>query len=131
MEDSGGYTLKNLGEVEDIAAKHGFGEQGEARFATADLDAQHTGISLHHLRPGMRQAFGHRHTEAEEVYVVLSGSGSIALGHEVLELRALDAVRVAPDVTRAFEAGADGMQILAVGPRHEGDGEIVPGWWAG
>ncbi|HST41926.1 MAG TPA: cupin domain-containing protein [Conexibacter sp.] len=124
------YTHVNLDAVEDSAAKHGFGETGEARFATGDLGAQRTGISLHRLKPGRRQAFGHRHEEAEEVYVVVAGSGRVKLDDEVRELVALDAVRVAPPVARCFEAGDDGMEVLAVGARHEGDGEIIPGWWS-
>jgi len=42
----------------------------------------------------------------------------------------LDAVRVSPAVTRAFEAGPDGLEVLAFGPHHEGDGELIPGWWS-
>ena len=34
-------------------------------------------------------------------------------------------------MTRAFESGPDGLEFLAVGPRHDGDGEVVPGWWSG
>lgn len=123
------YTHVNLESVEDSAAKHGFGETGEARFATGDLGAERTGISFHRLKPGRRQSFGHRHEEAEEVYVVVAGSGRVKLDDEVRELVALDAVRVAPPVTRCFEAGDDGMEVLAVGARHAGDGEILPGWW--
>jgi hypothetical protein len=33
-------------------------------------------------------------------------------------------------VTRQFEAGSDGLEMLAFGPRHEGDGEVLPGWWS-
>jgi hypothetical protein len=33
-------------------------------------------------------------------------------------------------VTRAFEAGPDGLEVIACGARHEGDGDIVPGFWA-
>ena len=45
--------------------------------------------------------------------------------------RKLDAVRVAPGVMRSFEAGSDGdASMLAFGAHHEGDGEIVQGWWA-
>jgi uncharacterized cupin superfamily protein len=129
MSNAPMHTHLNLDTVEDDAAKHGFGEFGEARFATGDLDAQDTGISLHRLRPGRRQSFGHRHTAAEEVYVVLSGSGRIKLDDEIVELRTLDAVRVAPPVARCFEAGDDGMELIACGPRRRGDGEILPDWW--
>lgn len=67
---------------------------------------------------------------AEEVYVVISGSGRAKLDDEIIDLQRLDAIRVAPTVTRAFEAGEDGLELVAVGPRHEGDGEILPGWWS-
>ena len=123
------FTFKKLEEVEDSAPKFGFGELGEARFAKGALDAQDTGVSLLRLNPGRRQAFGHRHENAEEVYVVLSGSGRMKLDDEIVEVAQLDAVRVAPQVTRAFEAGEDGLEVLAVGPRRDGDGELIHGWW--
>jgi len=61
--------------------------------------------------------------------VVLGGSGRMKLDDEVIELEPLDAVRVAPAVVRAFEAGPGGIEVLAVGARHEGDGELVHDWW--
>ena len=123
------YTIKNLRDVDDMAAKHGFSETQEARFAVSDLGAEDTGISYHVVRPGKRQAFGHHHREAEEIYVVLSGSWRIKLDDEVSEVGPMDAIRIAPQVTRAFEAGADGLELLAFGPRHAGDSEMVPGFW--
>lgn len=124
-----GFTLANLEEVEDAAAKHGYSEMGEARFARADLEAERTGVSLQRLRPGRRQTFGHRHSHAEEVYIVLSGSGLIKVDDEIRALRPLDAVRIAPRSTRALEAGADGLELLAVGPHHTGDAAIVSDFW--
>jgi mannose-6-phosphate isomerase-like protein (cupin superfamily) len=124
------YTLKKLTDVEDAAVKGGFAEIQEARFAKDDLDAAETGVSLHCLKAGRRQAFGHKHDDAEEVYVVLAGSGRVKLDDEIVSLGPLDAIRVAPKVTRAFEAGPDNdLELLAVGPRHDGDGDIIPGWW--
>ena len=123
------YTLKQLADVEDSAPKFGYGEVQEARFARRDLEAEQTGVSYHRVKPGKRQGFAHRHERAEEVYVVLSGSGRVKLDDEVIELRRLDALRVAPGVTRAFEGGPEGLELLAFGPHHEGDGEMVPGWW--
>ena len=119
------YTYKKLDEVNDSAPRFGMEELQEARFATGDLDAQDTGFSLHRVKPGKRQGFAHRHENAEEVYVVLSGEGRIKLDDEVRDIAALDAIRVAPAVARAFEAGDDGLELLAFGPRHEGDGEIL------
>jgi len=128
--DRAPYTKVGLTDVEDAAAKGGFAEHQEARFANRDLQTEHTGLSHHRVRPGRRQAFAHRHDEAEEVYVVLSGSGRVKLDDEIVEVAPLDAIRVSPGVTRRFEAGSDGLELLAFGPRHEGDGELLPDWWA-
>ena len=124
------YTIKNLRDVEDSAPKFGLSDIQEAHFAHGALDASDTGLSYYAVKPSQRQSFGHKHEDAEEVYVVLKGSGRVKLDDEVLELQPLDAVRVAPPVTRAFEAGPDGLELLAFGPRREGDGELLPGWWA-
>lgn len=124
------YTRKKLTEVEDSAPKFGFGEVQEARFATEDLESEQTGVSHLRVKPGQRQAFAHRHDEAEEVYVVLAGSGRMKLDDEIIDVEVLDAIRVAPGVTRQFESGSDGLELIAFGPRHQGDGDIFPGWWS-
>jgi mannose-6-phosphate isomerase-like protein (cupin superfamily) len=119
------YSVKNLREVEDAAVKGGFSEFQEARFAGRDLHAEATGVAYHVVKPGKRQAFAHRHQAAEEIYVVLSGRGRMKLDDDVIEVGPMDAIRVAPAVTRAFEAGTDGLEVLVFGPRHENDGELV------
>jgi uncharacterized cupin superfamily protein len=123
------YTKKNLHEVEDAAVKHGFSETQMARFAGGDLDCERIGLALEAVKPGQRQAFGHRHEQDEEVYVILEGSGKMRLGGDEIEVAPMDAVRVAPGVMRAFEAGPEGLELLAFGTHHEGDGEIDPGFW--
>lgn len=119
------YTIKNLRDAEDHAPKFGYEQVQEARFPWRDLDAQDTGLAFHHVKPGQRQGFAHRHEKAEEIYVVLSGGGRVKLDDDVAEVAALDAIRVAPEVARAFEAGPDGLELLAFGPHHEGDGEML------
>ncbi|HEX3432781.1 MAG TPA: cupin domain-containing protein [Solirubrobacteraceae bacterium] len=123
------YTIKNLTETADSAIKFGFSEMGEAHFATEELDAEQTGVSYQVLKPGKRQAFGHRHDKAEEVYVVLSGSGRVRLDDEIVEISRLDAIRVPPSITRAFEAGDEGMEYLAFGAHFEKDGEVDKEFW--
>jgi uncharacterized cupin superfamily protein len=123
------FAKKNLHEVEDAAVKHGFAETQMARFAGGDLGCEKIGLALEGVKPGQRQAFGHRHEEDEEVYVVIEGSGRMRLGEDVIEVAPMDAIRVAPGVMRAFEAGPEGLQLLAFGTHHEGDGEIDPGFW--
>ncbi len=123
------YTLKKLTDVEDSAPKFGFAEVQEARFAKDDLEAEQTGVSHQRLKPDKRQAFGHKHEKAEEVYVVMTGSGRVKLDDEILDIETLDAIRVSPGVIRAFEAGPQGIELLAFGPRRDGDGEVIQGWW--
>jgi len=125
------YTIKNLREVDDQAPKFGFDAVQEARFPRRDLEAQETGLAFHVVKPGKRQAFAHRHVAAEEIYVVLRGSGRVKLGEDIEDVRQLDAVRVAPGVARAFEAGEEGLELLAFGPHHPGDAEMIRGdFWA-
>jgi mannose-6-phosphate isomerase-like protein (cupin superfamily) len=125
------YTIKNLRDAEDQAPKFGFSEVQEARFPYRDLETEKTGLAFHVVRPGKRQAFAHRHTEAEEVYVVLSGRGRMKLDDAVIDVGPLDAIRVSPEIARAFEAGEEGLELLVFGPRHPGDGEILSGdFWA-
>jgi mannose-6-phosphate isomerase-like protein (cupin superfamily) len=137
MADRTGYTLdwmseyakKNLNEVDDSAVKHGFSETQMARFAGADLGCETVGLALEGVKPGCRQAFGHRHEQAEEVYVVVKGSGRMKLGEEVIDVGPLDAIRVAPGVTRQFEAGSERLDFIVAGARHPGDGELIQDWW--
>ncbi len=124
------YTIKNLMDVKDGAPGFGLGDIQEARFPAKDLDAQQVGLSFQRIKPGVRVPFAHHHDEAEEVYVVLAGSGRVKLDDEIVEITALDALRVAPPVMRAFEAGPDGLDLLVFGQHHEKDGEIVQGWWS-
>jgi mannose-6-phosphate isomerase-like protein (cupin superfamily) len=123
------YTKKNLCAVEDSAVKFGLSETQEARFARDDLGAEQTGMNFLRVKPSQREAFAHLHREAEEVYVVLSGSGRVKLDDDLVELAPLDAVRVSPGVTRSFEAGPDGLDVLIFGPHVGGDAETVDDFW--
>ena len=124
-----GYTHLNLDDVEDMAPRFGYQDQGEARFPTRALDARLTGVSHQRLRPGVRQAFGHRHHHAEEVFVVLAGSGRVKIDDDIWDVRPLDAIRVAPSSARAFEAGPTGLEFLVFGPHHAGDAVIERTFW--
>ena len=119
------YTHTNLADVEDAAVKGGFSEVQEARFANEDLDLESLGVSYQVVKPGKHHAFGHRHKEVEEVYVVLSGSGHIHLDDDKVPIKRLDAIRVGPEVTRGFAADADELELLVFSRRAPGDAEIV------
>ncbi len=124
------YTIKNLKELEDVAAAHS--AEVEGRFARAHLDSKELGVSYFHYAPNYRSSMGHSHREQEEAYIVTAGSGRVKLDEEIRELRQWDVVRVAPEVVRAFQAGPDGLEFIAVGgSRPEGgDGVRAPDWWS-
>ncbi len=123
------YVKKNLRDVEDSAAKFGLSATQEARFPRADLGAEQTGINFFTVKPSQREAFAHRHRTAEEIYVVLAGSGRVKLDDDLVELAPLDAVRVSPGVARSFEAGPDGLEVLIFGPHVDDDVELVSDFW--
>jgi mannose-6-phosphate isomerase-like protein (cupin superfamily) len=125
------YTIKNLTEVEDSAPKFGFEQVGEARFANNELGTEQTGVSYHRLNPNTRQAFGHRHEEAEEVYFVVTGSGRVKLDDDIVDISERDAVRISPGVVHCLEGGPDGLEVVMFGPRREDDrGELITDWWS-
>jgi mannose-6-phosphate isomerase-like protein (cupin superfamily) len=127
-----GYTKLNLAEdVENSAEKFGMGDVLAAHFVRDDLEAKQFGLSLQRLKPDQRMPFGHNHKQQEEVYVVVGGSGRLKLGDDIVDVARWDAVRVAPEVMRAFEAGPDGLEVVAFGAPATGlqDAQQEMGWW--
>ena len=125
-----GFSIVNLKDIEDSAGERS--PDIEARFARKHIDSDHLGVSYFRYGPGYRNSMGHSHREQEEIYVVVSGSGSIKLDDQILPLRQWDVVRVAPQTVRALEGGPDGLEVVAIGSdRPEGgDGTTVADWWA-
>jgi mannose-6-phosphate isomerase-like protein (cupin superfamily) len=124
-----GYSIVNIKELEDMAVKFGMSPSMEARFGRAATDAQQGGFSYQRLAPNFRQPFGHRHRDQEEFYVVLSGSGRVTLAGETQPIRQWDAIRVAPQTARGFEAGADGLELLVFGAGEGGEAEVLESFW--
>lgn len=123
------FAKVNLLEVENSV---GEGVPGlEGRFGRKHLGSRDLGISHFRYAANLRSPMAHSHREQEEAYVVVAGSGRVLLDDEVQELRQWDVVRVAPEVVRAFEAGPDGLDIIAVGgPKPEdGDGVRASATW--
>ena len=129
------YTKKNLkSEVEDSARKFGMPDGMSAHFAGAELGLSAAGMAYERLDAGVRPPFGHAHSEQEEVYVVIEGSGRIKLDDEIVELERLDAVRIGRGVMRCMEGGPEGIGWIAFGaPKVEdprAEAELVQGWWS-
>jgi uncharacterized cupin superfamily protein len=126
---SGSYAHLNLKDLHNVSPDVGIAEDQEYRPATEALGAQYTGVAHQFYRPGTRQTWAHRHQRSEEIFVVLSGSGRVKLDDDVVELRPLDAIRVAPHVMRCWEAGPEGLEVLAVGNHEHEDWVIEDNWW--
>ena len=125
------YTKRNLkAGVEDMAPKFDLSPDMEYRPAREPLEGEHSAISYLRLAPGFRMPFGHTHEQQEEIYLVVSGSVRMKLDDEIVELQAWDAIRVAPEVARAPEAGPNGAEIVAFGaPQVAQDSRMLPEFW--
>ena len=121
------YAIKNFDEIE-ISGTDGI----DGRFTRRFLDSIELGVSRWRYEPGARTP-GHRHEVQEEVYTVIKGSGRVKLDDEIIEVKQWDVIRVAPKVARGFEAGPNGLEIIAAGGSKPegGDGELVEGHWPG
>lgn len=97
-----------------------------------------TGLKLYDVDPGMLLNAPHAHSEEEEIYVVLDGSGTLdvwphpraetegdrwAAEHETHPLRTGSTVAARAGTARplALQAGPEGMRVLAYGLRRPND----------
>jgi mannose-6-phosphate isomerase-like protein (cupin superfamily) len=123
------YTKINFAQVKDLAPDFGMADMGEARFARQAVGSERIGLTRYQMNPGRRVGFGHRHDTQEEVYVVLSGSGRFRVDDDIFPVQPRDIVFCPPGTMREWEAGDDGLELLAFGEHREDDAEMKPGWW--
>lgn len=123
------YTKVNLAEVKDSAPDFGMSDMGQARFARRALGAENIGLTQYRMNSGHRVGFGHRHGQLEEVYLVVAGSGRFKVDDEIFPVPAQDVVYVPPGAMREWEAGDDGLEVIAFGQHRDEDTEMKPGWW--
>lgn len=122
-------THLNLNDIEDKAPAWGI-ETLEARPVRTELGAERIGLTQYRVKPGRRVGFGHSHDAVEEVYLVTSGSGRFKVDDDIVEVSEGGLVFCPPAAVREWEAGEDGLEIVAFGAHAEDDGNMFPGWWA-
>ena len=122
------YAVKNLMDIDPVGDESSV----ELRFSRKFLGSEQLGLTLERIAPNFKATDGHKHEVQEEAYVVIEGSGWVKLDDERVELKQWDVVRVAPEVTRAFDGGSDGLVLIAVGGSKPegGDGVIDKGRWS-
>ncbi len=128
------YTKVHRDDVANAAEAFGMGEFQDSRFFNDPLEAEQLGMAWHRIKPGKRSPIAHRHRAQEEVYVVIGGAGRAKLDDELVELTAGDVLRIPPQTARGFEAGDDGLEVLAFGATVvDGDdrdqGELLDDHW--
>ena len=104
------YTAKR---IEDMQA--GFG--GGFVKARAELGVTAFGMQVIQLPPGYEDYPEHDHAETgqEEVFVTLSGSGTMDIEGDHVEMEPQTLIRVGPATKRKVFAGPDGLRMLALG----------------
>jgi uncharacterized cupin superfamily protein len=125
------YTLKNLLETDDDAARQGMGDTLEAHFPRVEMGCESIGFSLQRLKPDQKLPFAHTHKTDEELYVVLSGGGQVHVDGDLHDLGPMDVLRCAPATARSFASGPQGLELLVFGTHHDDDSEIGPSPWEG
>jgi mannose-6-phosphate isomerase-like protein (cupin superfamily) len=127
-----GYTKLNLkDDVDDQAPNFDLSPDMEFRMARVPLELENSGVSYLRVAPNFRIPFGHTHKTQEEVYLVVSGSVRVKVEDDTVDLGPWDAIRVHKDTMRGFEAGPEGVEIIAIGAPNTGpgDAETAQGWW--
>ena len=99
------------------------------RPAREALGARAVGATHYRWNPGKRVGFGHYHSTDEEIYIVVRGGGRMKLNEAVVDIRVNDALRIAPATVREWEAGPEGLELIAFGTHTEGDGGLERDWW--
>jgi mannose-6-phosphate isomerase-like protein (cupin superfamily) len=130
------FTHKNLkADLDDLGSNFDGAPGLEFRAATKALQLEHSGLTFQRVPPDYRFPYGHTHKTQEEIYVVVRGGGRMKIDDEIVELAEWDAVRVAPDTWRGYEAGPEGLELLVIGAPSLGenprdDVEGARDWWA-
>jgi uncharacterized cupin superfamily protein len=104
-----GYSAKSIDELPSLW-------EGFARLVRAGLGITAFGANIMDLPPDYSTK-SHDESESgqEELYVALSGSGSVEIGGQRVPLDAEHLVRVDPQTARVVSSGPEGLRVLCIG----------------
>jgi mannose-6-phosphate isomerase-like protein (cupin superfamily) len=124
------YAVVKRDETTDFMEQYpGFGEM---RSYTAPCGAQQVGFSWRRMpeKTGGKGSYGHRHSDLEEVYFVISGAVQFKLDDDVIDLGPGTAVRVGAEVVRSVWNDGPGDAELVIMSRAQQDPAIqVEDFW--
>ncbi len=115
-------TIVNVASVEAVEWARGRVSTRRRNLGQA-ARSRTTGLKHLAVAPGKWASPLHCHSIEEELFVVLQGAGTVALGEEEIPVRAGSVVARPPGtgVAHAFRADDDGLTLLAYGTREAGD----------
>lgn len=96
------FTKTELGNLTGIVNK----KNGKA-FLKDALQLTSCEISVNTMPAGATLPFKHKHKQNEEVYIFISGSGTMALDNADIDVQEGTCVKVLPETARAMEAKTD------------------------
>ncbi len=97
------YTLAHIDTTENRSELH------------ERLQLTGTEVSINILPAGVSVPFVHRHTQNEEVYLVLEGKGMLYIDGEELPLESGDCFRIDPQGERCLRAADDSaMRVICI-----------------
>jgi mannose-6-phosphate isomerase-like protein (cupin superfamily) len=96
------------------------GDAGELRPYSRPLGTEQLALTYVRIPPGVplappefTPAFGHHHKTQEEIYYVLSGTATLKLDDDIVEIGPKGAVRMAPETKRSVRnLGDDDLELL-------------------
>ena len=98
-----------IGNLNEIGTKY---ENGKA-FLHDLLGLTSCEISVSAMPKGIKLPFNHKHKQNEEIYIFLSGEGTMTLDNEVIEVKEGSCVKVSPEVIRTMESKTE-LQYICV-----------------
>lgn len=112
-EDAKNFTATHIGPLENLLSHDFRGLKGKY-FIGSELGLTGCEVSLNRLQAGKGMPFVHAHTKNEELYIVLSGSGTFFVDGEEFPVREGSLVRVAPKGERAWKAGDEDLYFICI-----------------
>jgi mannose-6-phosphate isomerase-like protein (cupin superfamily) len=105
------YTVRRIDEMESAFS-------GLLLRARAELGVTSFGMGIMEIPPDSGDLYpehDHSHTNQEEVYVVLDGTGELVLPDKTVELDRNVTVRVGAATRRRVRSGPDGLRLIVLG----------------
>lgn len=114
-----GYTAVNIGSLDNLVEyslvhpKSGVEIVGKL-FLKDVTESTGTEISFNTIPPKTEVPYFHRHTDNEETYIILKGSGDFQIDDHVFPIKEGSIIRVAPVPSRGMRNSSDESMIYMV-----------------